>query len=99
MLEGRARAAGVSNVTTIISARDTGLPDGSVDVVLVYDAIAGIKDKRGVLAELDRVLRPDGVLSVWVEHRDPAFALSLITDNSRLRLRERRDDILNFTRG
>jgi len=36
---------------------------------------------------------------VWVEHRDPAFILPLVTDNSRFILCERTGDILNFTRG
>jgi ubiquinone/menaquinone biosynthesis C-methylase UbiE len=93
-----ARAAGVDNVTTVVSDRDTGLASGSVDVVLLYDTIAGISDKRGVLAELDRVLKPSGVLSVWVEHGDPVDTLPLVTENSDFIMRERDGDILNFTR-
>jgi ubiquinone/menaquinone biosynthesis C-methylase UbiE len=98
MVTDRARAAGVGNVSVILSDRDTGLPAGSVDLVLLYDAIAAIADKQGVLAELDRVLKPGGVLSVWVEHRDPALTLPLITDNSRFILGERKGDILDFVR-
>jgi ubiquinone/menaquinone biosynthesis C-methylase UbiE len=98
MVGARARSAGLDNVTTIVSGRDTGLPAGCVDQVLLYDAIAGIDDRRGVLAELDRVLRPGGVLSVWVEHGDPAATVPIVTENSRFVLRERRGDILNFTR-
>jgi ubiquinone/menaquinone biosynthesis C-methylase UbiE len=99
MVRQRAQAAGVDNVTTIVSGRDTGFPAASVDLVLLYDAIAGIAGKRGVLAELDRVLQPAGVLSVWVEHRDPVFTLPLITENSRFVPHDRTGDILNFTRG
>jgi ubiquinone/menaquinone biosynthesis C-methylase UbiE len=98
MVRDRARVAGIDKVTTVVSGRDTGLPAVSVDLVLLNDAIAGITDKRGVLAELDRVLKPAGVLSVWVEHRDPALTLPLITENSRFVLRVRKGDILNFTR-
>jgi SAM-dependent methyltransferase len=98
MVTNRARAAGVDNVSVIVSDRDTGLLAGSVDLVLLYDAIAAITDKQGVLAELDRVLKPGGVLSVWVEHRDPALTLPLITDNSRFILGERKGDILDFVR-
>ena len=98
MVAAKARDAGVANVETIVSDRATGLPDASVDLVLLYDAIAGIDDKRGVLAELDRVLKPGGGLSVWVEHGDPAAAIPLIADNSRFVLRERLGDILDFRR-
>jgi ubiquinone/menaquinone biosynthesis C-methylase UbiE len=65
MVRDRARVAGICNVTIVVSGGDTGLPAGSVDLVLLYDAIAGITDKRGVLAELDRILKPAGVLSDW----------------------------------
>ena len=98
MTAARARARGDVNVATVVSDRATGLPDASVDLVLLYDAIAGIADRRGVLAELDRVLKPGGDLSVWVEHRDPLFTIPLITENSRFVLRERHGDILNFSR-
>jgi len=98
MVKRRARAAGITNVSVIVSDRATGLTPQSVDLVLLYDAIAGIDDRRGVLDELDRVLRPDGALSVWVEHGDPALTLPLITANNCFALRERRGDILNFVR-
>lgn len=99
MTAARARSGRLDNVTTILSGRDTGLPDASVDVVLLYDAIQAIVDKRSVLAELDRVLKPAGVLSIWVEHGAPEQAVPLITGNSRFALREQLGDILNFARG
>lgn len=98
MVRDRARAARLENISTQVSDRDVDLASDSVDVVLLYDAIAGIGDKRGVLAELDRVLKPSGTLSVWVEHGDPSATQPLVTGNSRFVLRERDDDILNFTR-
>jgi ubiquinone/menaquinone biosynthesis C-methylase UbiE len=98
MVRRRARDAGVTNVTAAVSACPTGLADHSVDRVLLYDAIAGIDDKRAVLAELDRVLVPDGVLSIWVEHGPPEATVPLITANSRFVLRERIGDILDFGR-
>jgi len=93
MAAGRARAAGLANVSTIVSDRDTGLPDASVDVVLLFDAIAGIVDRRGVLGELARVLKPAGHLAVWVEHGPPEATLPLVTEASAFRLRARDGDI------
>jgi SAM-dependent methyltransferase len=51
----------------------TGLPDGSVDGVVVVDAIQFPPDPAAAYAELARVLRPGGraVLTCW-ESRDPA---------------------------
>ena len=99
MVAGRARRAGLANVTTIVSDCATGLPGGSIDVVLLYDALHAIADKRAVLGELDRVLEPGGTLSVWVEHGDAADAVPLVVENSRFVLHERRGDVLNFRRG
>jgi ubiquinone/menaquinone biosynthesis C-methylase UbiE len=98
MVADRARRASLDNITTIVSGRDTGLPDGVVDVVLLYDAIQVIQDRHGVLAELDRVLKPGGILSLWVEHGAPEDAVALVADNSRFVLHERHGDILNFIR-
>ena len=47
-------------------------------------------------AELARVLKPGGVLSVWVERGAPEDALPCVTANSDFELRERVDDVLNL---
>jgi ubiquinone/menaquinone biosynthesis C-methylase UbiE len=58
----------LTNVETIISDRETGLPSDSVDVVLLYDVFHGLTDPNGVLAELHRVLKPGGILP-FSDHR------------------------------
>lgn len=58
----------LTNVRTILSDCDTGLPDESVDVALFYDVFHGLGEPDRVLAELFRVLRPEGVLSFSDHH-------------------------------
>ncbi|HVP26658.1 MAG TPA: class I SAM-dependent methyltransferase [Candidatus Bathyarchaeia archaeon] len=58
----------LTNVKTILSDRKTGLPDNSIDVVLLYDVFHDLTDPDGVLEELHRVLKPDGVLSFSDHH-------------------------------
>lgn len=56
--------AGVTNAETLLAnAAQTGLPEDSFDVIFVFgfDRNAGQMD--GILAELHRLLRADGVLS------------------------------------
>jgi ubiquinone/menaquinone biosynthesis C-methylase UbiE len=53
----------LTNVETICSNCKTGLPDSSVDVVLLYDTLHILSDPNGVLEELHRVLKPNGILS------------------------------------
>ena len=53
---------------TILSPCDTGLPDASIDVVLLYDVFHDLSDGPKVLQELHRVLKPAGVLSFSDHH-------------------------------
>lgn len=69
-VEKRARKEQLSNVKTILSDRNTGLPDESVDVVLLYDTLHMVRDKQALLRELHRVLKPEGLLSADHEHTD-----------------------------
>lgn len=59
---------GLANVRTVLSDCDTGLADGEVDAVLLYDVVHRLSDLGRVLAELRRVLKPGGVLSASDHH-------------------------------
>ncbi len=56
------------NVKTIKSDCKTGLPDNSVDVALLYDIFHDLGNPDSVLAELHRVLKPNGILSFSDHH-------------------------------
>ncbi len=56
------------NVEAILSDCKTGLPENSVDVVLLYDTFHDLGDQNGVLKELHRVLKKDGILSFSDHH-------------------------------
>lgn len=56
------------NVETIHSDCQTGLPDNSLDAVLLYDTLHDLGDPGRVLQELHRVLKPTGVLSISDHH-------------------------------
>lgn len=58
----------LDNIKTILSGRDTGLPDNSMDIVLLYDIVHNLGDPDSVLAELHRVLKPGGVISFSDHH-------------------------------
>jgi len=69
----------LTNVKTIRSDRATGLPDGSVDVALLYDVFHDLSEPNGVLEELHRVLRPDGLLSLSDHHMKDDEITSRVT--------------------
>ena len=65
----RAKDAGLGNIE-IIHSEDltTGLPDDSIDVVLLFDVIHAIRDWDALLAEMRRVVKPGGLVSVHPMH-------------------------------
>jgi ubiquinone/menaquinone biosynthesis C-methylase UbiE len=74
-----ARRRGLSQIRTIQSDCDTGLPDASIDVVLLYDIFHMLSEPQAVLAELHRVLKPGGTLSVHDPHLDERAIVGGVT--------------------
>lgn len=70
----------LTNVETICSDRQTGLPDNSVDVALLYDTFHALSDPASVLQELHRVLKPEGILSVSDHHMQEDELVRKLTD-------------------
>jgi len=95
-VERRANREKIANIRTIVSDRETGLPDESVDVILLYDVLHAVQDKQVLLKELHRVLKPDGLLSVIPDHvaRDDLFEI-MHTENL-FSLQAQREEAFNF---
>jgi ubiquinone/menaquinone biosynthesis C-methylase UbiE len=55
----------LTNIETILSDSQTGLPDECVDVIWMCDVIHEIKERRAVLEELHRVLKREGILVIY----------------------------------
>jgi ubiquinone/menaquinone biosynthesis C-methylase UbiE len=53
----------LSNIQTIISDCETGLPSNSVDLVLLHYVFNDLKNPDQILKELYRILKPQGILS------------------------------------
>jgi len=67
-VEKNIRKRGITHIRTIRSSRETGLPDESVDVVLLHDVLQMITDTDSLLWELHRVLKSGGILYATSEH-------------------------------
>ncbi|MGB9624156.1 MAG: class I SAM-dependent methyltransferase, partial [Phycisphaerae bacterium] len=67
------------NVEPILSGGPTGLPDNSVDAVLLYDVFHLLADPAAVLHEVHRVLRPQGFLSFSDHHMGREEILTSMT--------------------
>ena len=63
-VEKKMRERGLKNVKTILSDLHTGLPNESIDIVLLYNVLPMVKNRPALIKELYRVLKPGGTLSV-----------------------------------
>ena len=79
----------IQNLTTILSDCDTGLPDASVDVALLYDILHHLPQPEKVLRELHRVLKPGGLLSCSDHHLKDADIVKAVTGSGWFSLRAR----------
>ena len=85
----------LSNVKTIESDCDTGLPDEELDVVLLYDAFHGL-DQKAVLSEVHRVLKPVGVLSFSDIHLEENEIVSSATNFGLFKLKNKNQMTYTF---
>jgi ubiquinone/menaquinone biosynthesis C-methylase UbiE len=80
MVRNVASKEGLTNVKTICSNCRTGLPNNSVNVVLLYDIFHSLGDPNGVLEELHRVLKASGILSFSDHHMRENEIVSKVTN-------------------
>lgn len=87
------------NVETIRSDCNTGLPEQSMDIILLYDVINGFANSKIILEELHRVLKPNGILSFSDHHMKNNEILSNITGNGFFRLLKKDKSTYSFVKG
>ncbi len=94
--------AGLHNIRTALPSKSdppAAAVPGPMDVILLYDVLQLVDDKRPLLRALARMLKPDGVLSAFPMHIGTEKMLELASEDGLLRLRDRRGMLLNFTIG
>jgi SAM-dependent methyltransferase len=105
----KAKQAALNNIVAVLSDSsklNIELPDKSVDIILVYDVMHEIKNQRGLLQELHRVLKEDGILSLFPMHMGTENFIEVAKDYSLFSLRTRYgppgfkavSEILNFNK-
>ena len=77
-LREKAEEKGLSNIETHITDGElkVDLPDQSVNVILAYDVLHYLDRREKLLAEFDRVLKKEGLLSVYPKHHKDDYPLS-----------------------
>jgi ubiquinone/menaquinone biosynthesis C-methylase UbiE len=88
-VQKRVRMMELRNVDTILTDQDTKLPNASIDIIFLFRVLHDFKNPDIIIKELDRVLKPTGILSV-IDHKfDKGKVVSTITRATQnLKLRE-----------
>lgn len=75
----KARERGLDNIERIEVSEERKLPlsDERVDMVLLYDVLHLVESREKLLAELHRVLKPYGILSVYPKHHQEDMNMDL----------------------
>ena len=76
----------LKNVELIKSNCKTGLPDESIDLVLLYDTYHDLREPDKVLKELHRILKPEGILSFRDHHMREKEIISQVSKNNLFKL-------------
>ena len=108
-LKEKAKEAALSNIIAVLSDKsklEIDLPDRSINIILVYDVMHEIKDRTKLLQELHRVLKEDGILSVFPMHMGTDHFIDVMKDYGLFDLRNRygppgfktASEILNFNK-
>ena len=103
-VEKKVNKHGLNNIITITSvASDTGLDDESIDLIFCIDVLSDVIDVDSTLKEMHRILKPDGILSVYEPHAGfergawkPERSIKELTDTGLFTLIERDGKILKF---
>ena len=95
-VEKRIRKKGITNIKTILSSRETGLPDGSVDAVLLHDVLQMVTDQEGLLLELHRVLKSGGRIYTTSEHLEHGEFMDIMGKGGLFSLVYEREGLFEF---
>ena len=100
-LKDNIRKEGLGNIEIMLSSDlQISLEEESVDVVLLYDVIHLIEDRATLFAETYRILKQDGIVSIYPMHLKKAEVLRQMRESHFLLKAEKYGgNILNFGKG
>lgn len=93
----KASSKHVLNIETIQTDCATPLADKSIDVVLMYDLFHMLHHPKQVLAEMQRVLKNEGILSFNDHHMKESNILTAVEGSGLFRLKEKKQHTYAFS--
>ena len=92
----RAAHAGLGNLETILSGLENGLPDQSVDIILLIDVYTWIPDKQALLEEFHRTLKSEGRLIILIDHDSPEGCKRDVAQSELFELERQEENVLYY---
>ena len=86
--------ANITNVETILTSCKTGLNENSIDVVLLFDVFHYFKEINPIFSELNRVLKPGGIIALEIHHVDENKAIYSITETNLFSVQEKKEHLV-----
>jgi ubiquinone/menaquinone biosynthesis C-methylase UbiE len=96
-IQKKALRKGLKNIHPILTDCNTQLPDASIDVVLLFYALHDFKNPEPILKELNRVLKPEGLLAV-IDHKFDKDKVVSVIGNAKVNLKLKDTGIRNGKR-
>lgn len=88
----------IPNIETIQSDCHTGLPDESIDIVLLYDILHELSKPEKIFKELHRILKTDGTLSCSDHHLGDSEIKSKVTNSGLFKLKKKGQKTFSFVK-
>jgi len=75
----RSEKMGLKNIvrTDVIEETKVPLPEESIDIVMLYDVIHLVGDRKKLLTEMHKVSKPNALLSVYPKHHQEKMNMKL----------------------
>lgn len=86
----------LENFQFILTDSNTGLSDGEIDTILLFDVYHHLKNPKVILSEFKRIVKPNGKLAVLVDHINPDDVLKEIESFGGWTFRSRNENLLLF---
>jgi ubiquinone/menaquinone biosynthesis C-methylase UbiE len=89
---------GLTNIETIYSDGATHLLDQCIDLIFLFDIFHALDHPEPILAEAQRILKPNGLLCVNDHHLPPRDIITRITLGGRFKLKKQGKHSIQFAR-
>ena len=86
IIEKKIKKYNLKNVKPIITEDETGLPDESIDIALLFNVIFMIKNQEKLIDELHRVLKKGSIISIVNNGLGSKFKSKQIAEDSLVKL-------------